>query len=103
MQRQLALSGWVRVPVLRTRLSIFNANGSAKRVPQVHQVGDDYAFAFVRGQFLRQQTLADAAPDARDLCLDQRAHTIAIFRLCRNKDGMTKKSNLVRMPYIAME
>jgi hypothetical protein len=23
--------------------------------------------------------------------------------LCRNKDGMTKKSNLVRMPYITME
>src|ERR1700759_5783438 len=50
-----ALSGWVRVPVLRTRLSIFNANAPAKRVPQVHEVGDDYAFAFLRRQFLRQQ------------------------------------------------
>src|SRR6201995_5195706 len=80
-QRLSALSGWVRVPVLRTRLSIFNANASAKRVPQVHEVGDDYAFAFLRRQFLRQQTLADAALDARDLRLDQRAHTVAIFLL----------------------
>src|SRR6201995_4106143 len=92
-----ALSGWVRVPVLRTRLSIFNANASAKRVPQVHEVGDDYAFAFLRRQFLRQQTLSDAALDARDLRLDQLAHTVAIFLLKGMNSFLLDVSGFVRM------
>ncbi|MGF6971645.1 DNA replication protein DnaC [Paraburkholderia sp. JPY465] len=53
-----------------TRLCIFDANRFAEGVPPVQQVGDDYAFAFLRRKLLRQQALADAALDARDLCLE---------------------------------
>jgi hypothetical protein len=63
--------------MLRPQLFIFNA----ERVPQVHEVGDDDTLVLLRGEFLRQQTLADAALDVRDLRLNQRAHTIAIFPL----------------------
>ena len=68
-----ALSGWVRVPVLWTQLSIFDPNAPAKRVPQVDEVGDDDTLVLLRGDFLRQQTLADAAFNAGDLRLDERA------------------------------
>jgi hypothetical protein len=51
----MALFGWVRAPVLRTRLSIFNVNAPSKRVPQVHEVGDDDTLVLLRGDFLRQQ------------------------------------------------
>ncbi|MGF6666191.1 hypothetical protein QF000_007924 [Paraburkholderia atlantica] len=73
------MSGWVQVPVPWTRLCIFEANRFAEGVPPVQQVFDDYAFAFLRRKLLRQQALADAALDARDLCLDQRARTVAVF------------------------
>ena len=43
-----ALSGWVRVPVLRTHLCIFDAKRFAKGIPQVNEVGDNHAFAFLR-------------------------------------------------------
>jgi hypothetical protein len=68
---QQALFGWVRVPVLRTQLSIFNANASAERVPQVDEVGDNDPLVLLRGEFLRQQTLTDTALEARDLRLNK--------------------------------
>ncbi|HEX8893047.1 MAG TPA: hypothetical protein VF783_06975, partial [Terriglobales bacterium] len=46
------------------------ANAPAERVPQVDEVGDDDTLVLLRFDFLRQQTLADAALDARDLRLD---------------------------------
>jgi hypothetical protein len=66
-------------PVLRARLSIYSANASANRAAHVHEVGDDDTFSFLQRQFLRQQALADAALDARDLCLD---HPAAHSRRC---------------------
>ncbi|MBB5429628.1 transposase [Paraburkholderia atlantica] len=78
-QYRWALSGWARVPVPWTRLCIFDPNRFAEGVPPVQQVGDDYAFAFLRRKLLRQQAFTDAALDARDLCLDQRAHTVAVL------------------------
>ncbi|MGF6536902.1 hypothetical protein OKW32_000188 [Paraburkholderia youngii] len=63
-----ALSGWVRVPVPWTRLCIFDANRFAEGVPPVQQVGDDYAFAFLRRKLLRQQAFADAALLMREIC-----------------------------------
>ncbi|KAF7961506.1 hypothetical protein AWV80_32600 [Cupriavidus sp. UYMU48A] len=41
--------------MLWTRLCIFDANRFAEGVPPVQQVGDDYAFAFLRRKLLRQQ------------------------------------------------
>ncbi|MCP3713357.1 transposase [Paraburkholderia sp. CNPSo 3274] len=59
-----ALFGWVRVPLLWTHLSIFDANRPAEGVPQVDEVGDDDALALLRGDLLRQQGGANASLDA---------------------------------------
>jgi len=66
-----ALSGWVRVPVLQTQLSIFDANRFAEGVPQVDDVGDDHAFAFLRRHLLCLQSGAQASFDPRDLRFNQ--------------------------------
>ena len=55
--------------MLRTQLCIFDANRFAEGVPQVNEVGDDHAFALLRGDLLRQQGCANASLDARDLRL----------------------------------
>ncbi|MFM0515209.1 hypothetical protein [Paraburkholderia sp. RL17-373-BIF-A] len=52
--------------MLRTQLSIFDANAPAEQIPQVRQVGDDPAFLLLRLDLARQQTRTDAALDARD-------------------------------------
>ncbi|MFM0515349.1 hypothetical protein [Paraburkholderia sp. RL17-373-BIF-A] len=74
-----ALFGRPGVYMLRTQLSIFDANAPAEGIPQVQQVGDDPAFVLLRLDPARQQTRTDTALDARDLRLDERALAVAIF------------------------
>lgn len=65
--------------MLRTQLSIFDANRSAEGIPQVDDVGNDDALALLRRDLLRQQGGAKASLDARDLRLDARAKAVAEF------------------------
>ncbi|MGC3029219.1 hypothetical protein ACPUER_29465 [Burkholderia sp. DN3021] len=46
-------------------------NALAERISYVHEVGDQDTLVFLRGNFARQQTLTDAAFDARDLRLNE--------------------------------
>src|SRR5260370_30474921 len=74
-----ALFGRVRLYSLRTQLCIFDGNRPPKRIPQVNDVGDDHALAFLGRDFLRQQGRADASLDTGDLRLNQGAQPISIF------------------------
>ena len=51
----------------------------ANRIPKVKDAGDDYAFAFLRRDLLRQEGGANASLDTRDLCFAPRAHALAVF------------------------